>query len=113
MAKKETKLLKDEAVWECISIIVHLAFPAVCVLCLADEKTPGMDKLYYYVHKTDDTIATQSAKLNQIASIEMESKLKSFFDNCSPDDRDATSDDSSDDSESEDNGDDDNGVMNE
>ena len=42
----------------------------------------------------------------------MQSKLKSFFDSCSPDDRDDTSDDSSGDSESEDNGDDDNGVMN-
>ena len=77
--KEETLLLKDEVLWQCIGDIVHATFPALRVLRLADQKTPGMDKLYYYVRKTDVTITTRAAKLNYIASREVQTKLKSFF----------------------------------
>ena len=79
VAKEETVLLKDEMLWECVHDIVRAAFPALRVLRLADQKTPGMDKLYYYVRKTDVTITLRADKLNHIASKEVQAKLKSFL----------------------------------
>jgi hypothetical protein len=97
VAKEETLLLKDETLWECLSDIVRAAFPALRVLRLADKKTAGMDKLYYYVRKTDVTITLRADKLNHIASKEVQTKLKSFLSTVKTDD-----DDDSVDSENED-----------
>jgi hypothetical protein len=97
VAKEETLLLKDDMLWQCIADIVRAAFPALRVLRLADQKIPGMDKLYYYVRKTDATLTTQADHLNRIASLEVETKLKSFFKTVKSDnDSDSSDDDSSD-----------------
>jgi hypothetical protein len=82
VAKEETKLLKDDMIWQCIEDLVRAAFPALRVLRLADKQIAGMDKLYYYVRKTDLTLTTKANNLNQIASKEVELKLKSFFSSC-------------------------------
>jgi hypothetical protein len=41
VAKEETKLLKDDLIWQCLADIVRAAFPALRVLRLADKKKPG------------------------------------------------------------------------
>jgi hypothetical protein len=106
VAKEETKLLKDDMIWKCIEDLVRAAFPALRVLRLADKKTAGMDKLYYYVRKTDNTLTTKAENLNQIASKEVKAKLKSFFAShnvgSSNDDSDDSDDSSSNKSEDED-----------
>jgi len=79
VANDETKLLQDELIWQCLGDLVSAAFPALRVLRLADKKSQGMDKLYYYVRKTDATLTTKAGDLNRIASDEVKTKLKAFF----------------------------------
>jgi hypothetical protein len=102
VAKEETKLLKDDLIWQCLADIVRAAFPALRVLRLADKKSQGMDKLYYYVRKTDATLTTQANDLNKIASEEVKTKLKTFFKSYENDTDDVSSDDDSDDDSIED-----------
>ena len=42
--------------WNDMTHLVRAVFPALLLLRLADEKKPGMDKLYFYVRQMDKTI---------------------------------------------------------
>ena len=102
VAKDEMVLLKDPMLWECLADIVRAAFPALRVLRLADKKTAGMDKLYYYVRKTDVTITTGAEKLNHIASREIQTKLRAFWQKVKDDEDEDSGESESDDSVSDD-----------
>ena len=114
VAKDEMVLLKDPILWECLADIVRAAFPALRVFWLADKKTAGMDKLYYYVRKTDVTITTGAKKLNHIASREIQTKLRAFWQKVKDDEDEDSGASESDDSVSDDNasqdGENDNGL---
>jgi hypothetical protein len=105
VAKEETKLLKDDLIWQCLADIVRAAFPALRVLRLADKKNQGMDKLYYYVRKTDVTLTTQANDLNKIASAEVKTKLKTFFKSYENDTDSVSGDDDDSDGDSDDDAD--------
>ena len=39
--------------WKLLFVVCHALYALMQVPCLADQKTPTMDKLYYYVLQTD------------------------------------------------------------
>lgn len=47
------------------------------LLCLADQKTPCMDKLFFYVHQMDKTLERSVAKLNKVEE-NLAGKLQDF-----------------------------------
>jgi hypothetical protein len=72
-----------------------------------------MDKLYYYVRKTDVTITSGAKKLNHIASKEIQTKLRAFWQKVKDDEEEdsgaSDSDDSASDDDASQDGEDDNG----
>jgi hypothetical protein len=57
-------LLQSERLWHFIEQVIEALYPALLLLRLADQKSPAMDKLYYYVHQMDKTIKNSKAILN-------------------------------------------------
>ncbi len=51
--KPETFVLNNVNFWLYLFVICHALYAPMCVLRLADQQVPGMEKLYYYVLQTD------------------------------------------------------------
>jgi hypothetical protein len=71
-------LLLSERLWNLIGQVIRSFYPALLLLRLADQKSPAMDKLYYYVRQMDGTIEQSKGILNQlenkISAVESSSK---------------------------------------
>jgi hypothetical protein len=46
-------MLMNADFWKLFFVMCHALYAPMRVLCLADQKTPAIDKLYYYVLQTD------------------------------------------------------------
>jgi hypothetical protein len=55
-AKGLARILQREKLWDQVFLLVRGVYPALKVLRLADRKSAAMDKLLYYVRKTDKAI---------------------------------------------------------
>jgi hypothetical protein len=53
--------IKDAKFWQRVYLVLRSVWPAMQVLRLADRNTPGMDKLYYLVRRTEQSL-TDSMK---------------------------------------------------
>ena len=60
--KKETSILMNEDVWKNLFTVCHALYAPMRVLCLADQKTPAMDKLHYFVCQTNHMLPKYLAK---------------------------------------------------
>jgi hypothetical protein len=49
-------VIKKPCFWKGVLALSRTVFAALCLLRLADKKVPAMDKLYFYVGKTDDAL---------------------------------------------------------
>ena len=61
-----SKLLQSERLWNDLNVVVRSVYPALLILRLADKKTPGMDKLYFYVRQMDEAIVRSKFLLDSI-----------------------------------------------
>ena len=52
--------------WNDLNVVVLAVYPALLILRLADKKTPGMDKLYFYVRQMDEAIVRSKFLLDSI-----------------------------------------------
>ena len=69
ISKKKTmnavsETLLDPEFWKSLRIALRALFPPLRVLRLADKCTAGMDKLYYYVRKTDEALQKSADDLD-------------------------------------------------
>ena len=55
----------NEDVWKNLFTVCHALYAPMRVLCLADQKTPAMDKLHYFVCQTDDMLPKYLAKAEE------------------------------------------------
>lgn len=60
------KVLQSERMWTDMATLVRAVFPALLLLRLADQKKPGMDKLYYYCRQMDGTIIKSKDLLDKM-----------------------------------------------
>ena len=51
--------------WKYLFTMCHALYAPMRVLCLADQKTPAMDKLHYFVYQTDDILPKYLAKAEE------------------------------------------------
>jgi hypothetical protein len=51
------QVLMNPDFWKWAFVMSHALYAPMRVLCLADQKSPAMDKLYYYVLQTDRMLA--------------------------------------------------------
>ena len=51
------QVLMNPDFWKWAFVMCHALYAPMRVLCLADQKLPAMDKLYYYVLQTDRMLA--------------------------------------------------------
>ncbi len=51
--KGASEIIMSDEFWKYLFLMCHALYAPMCVLCLADQKNPAMDKLYYYVLQTD------------------------------------------------------------
>jgi hypothetical protein len=51
--KPETFVLNNDNFWLYLFVMCHALYAPMCVLHIADQQVPGMEKLYYYVLQTD------------------------------------------------------------
>ncbi len=51
--KPETFVLNNDNFWLYLFVVCRALYAPMCVLHLADQQVPGMEKLYYYVLQTD------------------------------------------------------------
>ncbi len=49
-------ILMHPEFWKLLFVMGRALYTPMRLLCLADQKTPAMDKLYYYVLQTDQII---------------------------------------------------------
>ena len=61
-----TKLLQSDRMWNDITTLVRAVYPGLLLLRLSDKKTPGMDKLYFYVRQMDETMARSKELLDDM-----------------------------------------------
>lgn len=52
--------------WNDMKTLIRAVFPALLLLRLADEKKPGMDKLYFYVRRMEETIEKSKELLDEM-----------------------------------------------
>jgi hypothetical protein len=58
-----TKILNSEEFWNCLFAIIQAGYPVFHILCSADTKIGGMDKLYFYIRQTSSqTLKTSNGK---------------------------------------------------
>ena len=50
--------------WKYLFTMCHALYAPMCVLCLADQKTPAMDKLHYFVCQTNGMLPKYLAKVD-------------------------------------------------
>ena len=63
-------LLKDNDFWKAIVTVLRVLNPCMHVLRLADKSSPGMDRLYFYVRKTDESLKRLAGDLDDLAFFE-------------------------------------------
>ena len=51
-----------------MATLLRSLYPALLLLRLAHRKNPGMDKLYYYCRRMDQTLSKSSSLLDKISS---------------------------------------------
>ena len=51
--KAATAIIGNDNFWKYLFLMCHALYAPMRVLCLADLKTPAMDKLYFYVLQAD------------------------------------------------------------
>jgi hypothetical protein len=56
--------IQDKKEWRRIFYLLQATFPALIVLRLADGNKPAMDKLYYFVQRTTETLELAVEYLN-------------------------------------------------
>ena len=106
---KQTTILMSDDFWKYLFSMCRALYAPMRVLRLADQKTPAMDKLLYFVHQTDRMLplwlADAEAREKDLLSTEV---LACMSGNPSPAGREEAEDDESSDSsdESGDEGDD-------
>jgi hypothetical protein len=54
--RSEVAILSTDAFWKYLFVMCRALYAPMRVLRLADQKTPAMDKLYYYVRQTDEQL---------------------------------------------------------
>jgi hypothetical protein len=59
-------LLQSSRLWQFIKIICQAFYLALLLLRFLDQRTPAMDKLYYYVRQMDKVIVDSKHLLNSI-----------------------------------------------
>jgi hypothetical protein len=52
--------------WTDMRTLVRAVYPALLLLRMADEKKPGMDKLYFYVRRMEETIHRSKELLDEM-----------------------------------------------
>jgi hypothetical protein len=62
--KDVCSLLQSERLWQLIEQVIQAFYPALLLLRLADQKSPAMDKLFFYVRQMDATIERSKSTLN-------------------------------------------------
>jgi hypothetical protein len=60
------KVLQSDRMWMDMTTVLRAVYPALLLLCLADQKKPGMDKLYYYVRRMDETMKKSKELLDNM-----------------------------------------------
>ncbi len=51
--KGASDIIMSDEFWKYLFLMCRALYAPMRVLCLADQKKPAMDKLYYYVLQTD------------------------------------------------------------
>ncbi len=54
---REVIVLENNEIWKYLFTLCHSLYAPICILWLADQKIPAMDKLHYYVWQTDQLLA--------------------------------------------------------
>ncbi len=60
------KVLEEKEFWQALYQVTKTLFPILRILRLADRSSPGMDKLYYFVRKTDEALEKSLVDLNML-----------------------------------------------
>ncbi|KAL3766558.1 hypothetical protein ACHAWU_007798, partial [Discostella pseudostelligera] len=60
--KAEATILSSDAFWKYLFVMCRALYAPMRILRLADQKTPAMDKLYYYVLQTDRQLPNEADK---------------------------------------------------
>jgi hypothetical protein len=78
-----TKIIRLDAYWGLLCLLLKTVFPVLRILRLSAQQSPAMDKLYYCVRRTDVLISENTVELNTISTYDnmmsMLSKLKAFI----------------------------------
>jgi hypothetical protein len=65
----ETAVLNNDNFWKYLFVMCHVLYAPMRVLRLADQQSPAMDKLYYYIFQTDRML------LKYLPSAEIKARL--------------------------------------
>ena len=72
-------LLQKDDLWHLLFIVCRALYAPMRVLRLADTKTPGMDKLYYYLRCTDEMLKKFLPQLNDLTKTVFTESMKEFL----------------------------------
>ena len=53
--------------WKYLFTLCHALYAPLCDLCSADQKTPAMNKLYYFVCQTNVMLPKYLAKAEEVS----------------------------------------------
>jgi hypothetical protein len=91
VSKQFLQSLQSVKLWFNIYLLVCTIIPALRVLWLTDKQAPGMDKLYYYVRQSDNSLEESIPDLTKFVGNEKEGgndniteKVYNYFINDSP-----------------------------
>jgi hypothetical protein len=63
-SKDPSNTINDKIEWKRVSHLLRATYSDLLVLSLADNNSPGMDKLYYLVQRTMESIKESVSELN-------------------------------------------------
>ena len=73
------EILRDSQFWQIIAILCRTVYGPLRLLRYCDQKCAAMDKLYYFVRKTDDAVKANVAKLAATAHYPIIGAMKSLI----------------------------------
>ena len=64
--KRAVAFLSNTEMWRAVFVLTRRLFPALRVLRLADSNTPAFDRLVYFIHRTDESLASEDDDMDNL-----------------------------------------------